>query len=90
MSNTNRGSNYKRTNLSMHKDFNFFSPSGHVLLPDGNISGYDVSVLFGSVDSGVKVSQDFSSRIKSCSTVRGFSWVYHDEIDKPASTCDNN
>lgn len=72
------------------KDFNFFSPSGHVLLPDGNISGYDVSVLFGSVDSGVKVSQDFSSRIKSCSTVRGFSWVYHDEIDKPASTCDNN
>ena len=58
-------------------------------MPDGNPSGYDVSVLFGSVDSGVKVSHQYGTRIKDCSTLRGFSWVYHDEIDVLASNCDD-
>lgn len=70
------------------KSFNFVSPSGDYTMPDGNPSGHDLSVMFGSVDSGVKVTQKFGSRIKSCSTIRGFSWVYHDEFDSVASNCD--
>jgi hypothetical protein len=70
------------------KDFNFLSASGDTLL-EGNLVGNDLSVMFGSVDSGVKLTQQFSSRIKSCSTIRGFRWVYHDEFDKPSVGCDN-
>lgn len=72
------------------KDFNFISASGDQLLSDGNPSGYDISVMYGSVDSGVKVTQQFSSRIKSCNTLRGFRWVYHDEYDMAASGCDDS
>ena len=73
-----------------NKDIDFLSPSGDYLLTDGNPSGHDLSVLFGSVDSGVQISNQFASRIKSCNTLRGFSWVYHDEIDKLASNCDDS
>tara|TARA_Y100001938_G_C8076666_1_gene426535 strand:+ start:555 stop:2216 length:1662 start_codon:yes stop_codon:yes gene_type:complete len=73
-----------------NKDFNFLSASGDFQLPDGNISGHDISVMYGSIDSGVKVTQQFSSRIKNCNTLRGFRWVYHDEIDSKASGCDDS
>ena len=71
------------------KDFNFISPSGDHVLSNGNPSGPDISVMFGSIDSGVKITQQFSSRIKSCNTARGFRWVYHDEYDMLASGCDD-
>jgi hypothetical protein len=47
----------------------------------GNPIGYDYSVMYGTIDSGVQLAQKFKSRIKSASTVRGFSIVYHDELD---------
>lgn len=62
-------------------DVNFISRSGTDII-EGNPSGYDYSVMYGTVDSGVKVSQRFATRIKSSSTVRGFSIVYHDELDQ--------
>jgi len=37
--------------------------------------------MYGTVDSGVKITQEFSSRIKTTSGKRGFSIVYHDELD---------
>ncbi len=61
-------------------DVNMISRSG-THLENGNPVGYDYSVLYGTVDSGVKISQKFKSRIKSDSTVKGFSIVYHDELD---------
>jgi len=64
------------------QDANFISRSGTHLGADGNPVGYDYSVMYGTVDSGVKVMQKFSSRIKSSSTSRGFSIVYHDELDQ--------
>jgi len=70
-----------------YKDFNFVSASGDYLI-DGNPSGHDVSALFGSVDSGVKISTQFATRIKSCDSLKGFSWVYHDEMDQQANNCD--
>ena len=73
-----------------NKDFNFLSPSGDYTLSDGNPSGNDLSVLFGSIDSGVKISNQFATRIKSCNTLRGFSWVYHDETDTLAVNCDQS
>lgn len=62
-------------------DVNFISRSGTDII-EGNPSGYDYSVMYGTVDSGVQVAQRFASRIKSTSTVRGFSIVYHDELDQ--------
>lgn len=62
-------------------DANFIARSGTDII-DGVPSGYDYTVMYGTVDSGVQVSQRFASRIKSSSTVRGFSIVYHDELDQ--------
>jgi hypothetical protein len=62
-------------------DANFIARSGTDII-EGNPSGYDYTVLYGTVDSGVQVKQRFASRIKSTSTVRGFSIVYHDELDQ--------
>lgn len=59
-------------------DINFISRSGTDIV-NGNPSGYNYTVMYGTVDSGVKVSQRFASRIKNTNTVRGFSIVYHDE-----------
>lgn len=61
-------------------DVNMISRSGTHLGPDDNPVGYDYSVMYGTVDSGVKVAQKFNSRIRSSSTVKGFSIVYHDEL----------
>ena len=63
------------------KDVNMISRSGETVGLDGNPVGYDYSVMYGTVDSGVQVAQKFNSRIKSASTIKGFSIVYHDEID---------
>jgi len=63
------------------KDVNFIANSGTHLAVDGNPSGYDYSVMYGTVDSGVKIAHEFASRIKTVSGKRGFSIVYHDEID---------
>lgn len=62
-------------------DVNFISRSGTDVI-EGNPSGYNYTAMYGTVDSGVQVSQRFASRIKSSSTVRGFSIVYHDELDQ--------
>tara|TARA_Y100000004_G_scaffold158655_1_gene185092 strand:+ start:1694 stop:3289 length:1596 start_codon:yes stop_codon:yes gene_type:complete len=63
------------------KDVNFIANSGTHLGSDLNPAGYDYSVMYGTVDSGVKITQEFSSRIKTTSGKRGFSIVYHDELD---------
>lgn len=65
------------------KDTNFISRSGTDII-DGNPSGYDFTTMYGTVDSGVKVIQEFASRIKNTSTLRGFSIIYHDESDLAA------
>ena len=62
-------------------DANFIARSGTDII-EGNPSGYDYIVMYGTVDSGVQVAQRFASRIKNSSTVRGFSIVYHDEFDQ--------
>lgn len=62
-------------------DVNFISRSGTDVV-NGNPSGYDSTMMHGTVDSGVKVIQRFASRIKSASTIRGFSVIYHDELDQ--------
>tara|TARA_Y100001972_G_scaffold119448_1_gene160767 strand:+ start:1210 stop:3663 length:2454 start_codon:yes stop_codon:yes gene_type:complete len=72
------------------KDHNFVSASGSHILDDGNVSGIDLSVMYGSVDSGVQIEQMYASRIKTCETLRGFSWIYHDEIDTLVSGCASN
>lgn len=66
------------------KDANFIARSGTDII-DGNPSGYDYTVMYGTVDSGVKVTQQFASRIKQNSTFRGFRLVYHDTMDKNTS-----
>ncbi len=63
------------------QDINFISRSGTHLGADGNPSGYDYSIMYGTVDSGVKITHEFASRIKTSSGKRGFSIVYHDNID---------
>tara|TARA_B100002019_G_scaffold264289_1_gene252990 strand:+ start:13121 stop:14722 length:1602 start_codon:yes stop_codon:yes gene_type:complete len=63
-------------------DVNMISRSGTHVGGDGNPVGYDYSVMYGTVDSGVQVTQQFASRIKSASTIRGFSIVYYDELDQ--------
>jgi hypothetical protein len=62
------------------KDVNFIANSGTHLGADANPSGYNYSVMYGSVDSGVKITQEFASRIKTAAGKRGFRIVYHDEI----------
>lgn len=62
------------------KDVNFIARSGTDII-NGNPSGYDFTAIYGTVDSGVSISQQFVSRIGSNSSVRGFSIVYHDEFD---------
>ena len=62
-------------------DINFIANSGTHLGADSNPSGYDYSVMYGTVDSGVKITHEFASRIKTTSGKRGFSIVYHDELD---------
>ena len=64
------------------QDVNFISRSGtHTNYADGPISGIDYTVMYGTVDSGVKIAHEFSSRIKTTTAKRGFSIVYHDELD---------
>ena len=63
------------------KDVNFISNSGTHLSDNGNPSGYDYSVMYGTVDSGVKITHEFASRIKTTAGKRGFRIVYHDELD---------
>lgn len=74
-------------NYETLEDVNFISRSGTDVI-SGNPSGYDYSVMYGTVDSGVKVIQRFASRIRSASTARGFSIVYHDELDIGIGGCD--
>ena len=38
--------------------------------------------MYGTVDSGVKLTQQFASRIRGQSFLRGFRLVYHDTMDK--------
>ena len=62
-------------NYAAVKDINFISRSGlHVS------SGVDFTTLYGSVDSGVKISVVLGSRLNTA--LRGFSIQYHDEEDK--------
>ena len=62
-------------NYAAVKDINFISRSGlHAS------SGVDFSTLYGSVDSGVKISVVLGSRLNTA--LRGFSIQYHDEEDK--------
>lgn len=67
-------------NYPTFKDVNFISNSGTHFV-NGNPSGYNYTVMYGSVDSGVKISQEFATRIKTTNGKRGFSIVYHDEFD---------
>ena len=61
---------------------NFIARSGtHHDYADGPPSGYNYTVMYGTVDSGVKIAHEFSSRIKTTAKKRGFSIVYHDEFD---------
>ena len=62
-------------------DVNFIARSGTDVI-NGNPSGYNSTMMHGTVDSGVQVIQKFATRIKSASTVRGFSVIYHDELDQ--------
>ena len=63
------------------KDVNFIARSGTDII-NGNPSGYDFTSMYGAVDSGVKVTQQFASRIRGQSILRGFRLVYHDTMDK--------
>tara|TARA_R110000796_G_scaffold93891_2_gene198485 strand:- start:4318 stop:5910 length:1593 start_codon:yes stop_codon:yes gene_type:complete len=69
------------------EDVNFLSQSGTHVGDDTNPSlgtnpsGYDFNAMYGTVDSGVQVGVKFATRIKSSSTMRGFSLQYHDERD---------
>ena len=74
--------NIFKQNLPTKKDFNFIAQSGTHLGADGNPSGYDYTLLTGTVDSGVRVAHEFTSRMKSISASRGFSIVYYDDYDK--------
>ena len=59
-------------------DINFISRSGTDIISN-NPSGYNYTVMYGTVDSGVKITQRFASRIRNVNTARGFSIIYHDE-----------
>lgn len=63
------------------QDVNFIARSGTDII-DGNPSGYDFTAMYGTVDSGVKLTQQFASRIRGQSFLRGFRLVYHDTMDK--------
>jgi hypothetical protein len=69
------------------KDFNLIARSGTDIV-NGNPSGYDYTAMYGTIDSGVKVIQQFASRISSTSTTRGFSIIYHDQFDLAAQAED--
>lgn len=62
-------------------DVNFIARSGTHSV-GGNPVGYDYTVMYGTVDSGVQVAQRLTSRIASVATARGFSIIYHDELDQ--------
>ena len=61
-------------------DANFIARSGTDIV-EGSPSGYNYGVTYGSVDSGVKMSQAFLTRIGSAQGARGFRLIYHDERD---------
>ncbi|MDC0297285.1 hypothetical protein OAK92_01795 [Crocinitomicaceae bacterium] len=61
-------------------DANFISRSGTDIV-EGSPSGYNYGVTYGTVDSGVKVAQNFFSRIGSAEGAKGFRIIYHDERD---------
>jgi hypothetical protein len=63
---------------SYSEDINFIGSSGTHFGEDGNPSGYDLTVSYGVVDSGVTVGQKFASRISQ--SMLGFGLEYHDEI----------
>ena len=65
-------------NYSYVQDVNFIGSSGTTVLANGNPSGYDFTVSYGVVDSGVTVAQKFASRISS--SMLGFGLEYHDDI----------
>jgi len=69
-------------NYTTLQDVNFISRSGTHLGADGNPSGYNHSIMHGTVDSGVKITHRLASRIKTSLGIRGFSIVYHDEFDQ--------
>lgn len=75
-----------KSNYPTFKDVNFISNSGTHFV-NGNPSGYNYAVMYGSVDSGVKISQEFATRIKTSNGKRGFSFVYHDEFDESIQNC---
>lgn len=68
--------NYPLTDKS---NVSFIADSGTHLVA-GNPSGNDYSVSYATVDSGVKVIQNFASRINKANDKRGFSIVFHDEF----------
>ena len=51
-------------------------------------SGQNHVTMLGTASSGVKIVHRLASRISSESTMRGFSFVYHDESDTPAFNCE--
>jgi hypothetical protein len=53
-------------------------------------SGQNHVTMLGTASSGVKIVHRFASRIASESTIRGFSFVYHDESDAPTFGCDGS
>ena len=65
------------------EDVNFIGRSGTHLGSDSNPVGYDYTLMYGSVDSGVKIAHKFASRIKTSAGARGFSIVYHDVVNDP-------
>lgn len=63
------------------QDVNFIARSGIAAVGVTPV-GHNYAVMYGTIDSGVKVMQKFASRIKNTATIRGFSIVYHDELDQ--------
>ena len=59
-------------NYDYKKDVNFINSSG-----DHPSSGHDFIVSYGSIDSGVKVAQEFATRINT--SMKGFGLEYHDD-----------
>ena len=65
-------------NYNYIEDVNFIGNSGTTVLSNGNPSGYDFTVSYGVIDSGVTVGQKFASRISQ--SMLGFGLEYHDDI----------
>ena len=68
------------------QDFNFIGRSGTHLASNGNPVTYDYGVLYGTVDSGVNITHEFASRMKTTAGKRGFSIVYYDVLDAVTET----